>query len=106
MKYKTVKTLSWHLQISHNSVYHLQQALPRVLFRTQVVERKWKLRVRFSPSEGEPRASNEDFDDDWQRRFLACGVQVKITAKNSRYWMFSLLRLCFVLYGEIYDKNE
>ena len=23
------------------------------------------------PYEGEPRASNEDFDEDWQRRFLA-----------------------------------
>ena len=30
------------------------------------------------PYEGEPRASNEDFDEDWQRRFLAFGVQVKI----------------------------
>ena len=24
--------------------------------------------------EGEARASNEDFDEDWQTRFLACGV--------------------------------
>ena len=24
--------------------------------------------------EGEPCASNEDFNEDWQRRFLACGV--------------------------------
>ena len=24
------------------------------------------------PYEGGPRASNEDFDEDWQRRFLAC----------------------------------
>ena len=30
------------------------------------------------PYEGEPRASKEDFDEDWQRRFLAFGVQVKI----------------------------
>lgn len=29
------------------------------------------------PYEGEPRASNED-SEDWERRFLACGVQVKI----------------------------
>ena len=34
------------------------------------------------PYEGEPRASNEDFDEDWQRRFLACGVQVKIRTKT------------------------
>ena len=26
------------------------------------------------PYEGEPRASNEDFDEDWQRQFLACDV--------------------------------
>ena len=57
------------------------------------------------PFEEEPRASNEDFDEDWQRRFLACGVQVKIGAKNSCYWIFSLLLSCFVLSGEIYVKN-
>ena len=32
--------------------------------------------------EGEPRASNEDFDKDLQRRFLARGVQVKIRTKK------------------------
>ena len=53
------------------------------------------------PYEGEPRASNEDFDDDWQTRFIACGVQVKIRTKNSRYWMFSLSHLRFVFYDEI-----
>ena len=50
------------------------------------------------PYEGEPRAANEDFDEDWLRLFLACGVQVKIRTKDSRYWTFSLLRLCFVFY--------
>ena len=39
------------------------------------------------PYEGEPRALNEDFDEDWLRRFLARGVQVKISVKNFRYWM-------------------
>ena len=34
------------------------------------------------PYEGEPRASNEDFDEDLQRRFLARGVQVKIRTKK------------------------
>ena len=29
------------------------------------------------PYEGEQRASNEDFDEDWLRQFLACGVQIK-----------------------------
>ena len=33
------------------------------------------------PYEGEPRASNEDFDEDLQR-FLAHGVQVKIRTKK------------------------
>ena len=32
--------------------------------------------------EGEPRESNEDLDEDWLRRFLACGVQVKIRTKT------------------------
>ena len=42
---------------------NLQQALPRVVIhRTQVVEKKCKCTV--SPYEGEPRASNEDFDED------------------------------------------
>ena len=57
------------------------------------------------PYEGEPRESNEDFDQDWPRRFLACGVQVKIRTEKSRYWTFSLLRLCFVFYGDVYVKN-
>ena len=70
MTKKTVKTLSWHLQISHISCNfvsvsveihlkwspiamhaYLQQALSRVVIHhTQVVEKKWKLRVRFSPT--------------------------------------------------------
>ena len=29
------------------------------------------------PYEGEQLASNEDFEEDWIRKFLACGVQVK-----------------------------
>ena len=35
-----------------------------------------------SPYEGEPHALNEDFDEDWLRRFLGCGVQVKIRTKT------------------------
>ena len=57
------------------------------------------------PFEGDLRASNEDLDEERQRRFLARGVQVKIRTKNSRHWMFCLLRLCFIFYGEIYVKN-
>ena len=50
--------------------------------------------------------SNEDFDEDWQRRLrLSAAVLGQDRKKNSRYWMFSLLRLCFVFYGEIYVKN-
>ena len=37
------------------------------------------------PFEGELRASNEDLDEERQRRFLARGVQVKIRTKNSRH---------------------
>ena len=77
MTEKTVTTLSSHLQISYISrnfvsvgaeilLKYLQQALSRVLIRrTQIVKKKWKLRIRLSPNdEGEPRASNEDFDED------------------------------------------
>ena len=39
--------------------------------------------------EGEPRASHEDFDEEWRRQFLACGVQVKIRTKKSLFWKFS-----------------
>ena len=57
------------------------------------------------PYEGEPRTSNGDLDEYWQGLFLACGVQVKIRTKKPRYWMFCLLRLCFVFYGEICVNN-
>ena len=57
------------------------------------------------PYEGEPRVSNEDFDEDWQKRFLACSFQVKSRSKNSHYWIFILLRFCFVFYGESYAEN-
>ena len=52
--------------------------------------------------EVELRASIEDFDEDWLRRFLERGVQVKNRKKNSRYWMLSLFSLCSVFNGEIY----
>ena len=61
------------------------------------------------PYEGEPRASiaNEDVDGVWQSRFLACGVQVKIRTKKTPVteclWM---LRLCYVLNGEVYVQNR
>ena len=56
------------------------------------------------PYEGEPRPLNKDFDEDWQRQFLAFGVQVKIRPKNSCNWIFSFC-VCYVFYGEIYVKN-
>ena len=34
------------------------------------------------PYEGGPRASNEYFDEDWQRRFFACGFQIKTRTKT------------------------
>ena len=41
----------------------LQQALLRVVVHlTQVVEKKWELRVLFSPTKEKHVASNEDFD--------------------------------------------
>ena len=71
-----------------------------MIYRTQVAKNKLEVASTVQPYEGEPRASNEDFDEDfdedWQRRFLACGFQVKKRPKKSLYWIFSLLRLCFV----------
>ena len=48
------------------------------------------------PYEGYPRASNEDFDEDFQRRGFSPAVfRSRLGQKSSRYWMFSLLRLRF-----------
>ena len=83
----------------------IQQALPRVLSCAEEVKKKWKLTSMVQPKEGEPRAWNEDLVEGRQRRLLHCGDHVKIRTKISRYWMFSLLCLCFVFYEEIYDKS-
>ena len=92
--------------MSDSDVY-LPSASSTESFDTSYASSKEEMEVASTvqPYEGEPRASNKDFDEEWLGRFLACGVQVKIRTKNSRYWMFSLLRLCFVFYGEIYVKN-
>ena len=72
---------------------YLQQALPIVLIhRTQVIEKKWKLWVRFSLSM--ENCVKRRFR---QRRSLAC----EIKTENSRYWVFTSLRLCFVFCGKI-----
>ena len=63
-----------------------------------------KLEVRFSPTK-ENRVNETKISSKSDRRFLACSVQVEIMMKNSRYCMFSLLRLFFVFYGEIYVEN-
>ena len=84
---------------------YLQQALPRVLIhRTQVVKKEWKLRGRFSPTK-ENRIKRRSLQRLTKTVLVVCGVQVKIRTKISRYRMFSLFRLCFVFYGEIYVKN-
>ena len=58
------------------------------------------------PYEGQPRASNEDFYEVWLKDgFSSALFKSRLEQKNSRYWMFSLLLLCFVSYGEIYGKN-
>ena len=48
------------------------------------------------PFEGELRASNEDLDEERQRRFLARGVQVKIRTKKLP--SLNVLFVAFVLY--------
>ena len=64
-----------------------------------------KLEVRFSPTK-ENRVNETKISSKSDRRFLARSVQVEIMMKNSCYCMFSLLRLFFVFYGEIYVENE
>ena len=44
---------------------YFQQAVPRiVIHRTQVEQRKMEVASTVQPHEGEPRASNEDFDQE------------------------------------------
>ena len=63
-----------------------------------------KLQVRLSPTK-ENRVNETKISSKSDKRFLARSVQVEIMMKNSRYCMFSFLRLFFVFYGEIYVKN-
>ena len=82
--------------------------LPRiVIHRNQVVNKKWKLRVRSNPTQEkrvhQTKISTKSDNDGFS---LSGSVQVKIRTKNSSCWMFGLLRLCFVFYDEIYVKNE
>ena len=63
-----------------------------------------KLEVRFNPTK-ENRVNETKISSKSDRQFLARSVQVEIMMKNSRYCMFSLLRLFFVFYGEIYVNN-
>ena len=71
---------------------------------TQVIKREMEVAITIEPYEGELWASSEDFDEDWQRRLLTCGVQAKIREKISRYRMSRLLRLsCFR--GKIHLNN-
>ena len=93
--------------MSDSDVY-LPSASPTESCDTSYSSNKEEMEVASTvqPYEGEPRASNEDFDEDWQKRFLACSFQVKPRSKNSHYWIFILLRFCFVFYERIYDKNR
>ena len=82
--------------------------LPRIVInRNQVVNKKWKLRVRSNPTQEkrvhQTKISTKSDNDGFSP---SGGVQVKIRTKNSSCWMFGLLRLCFVFYDEIYVKNE
>ena len=86
---------------------YLQQTLWRVVIhRTQVVEEKWKFRVRFSLTKEnrvhQTKISTKTYKDD----FSPAVFRSRLGQKSSRYRMFSLLRLCFGFYGEINAKNE
>ena len=82
--------------------------LPRIVInRNQVVNKKWKLRVRSNPTQKnrvhQRKISTKSGNDGFSP---SGGVQVKIRTKNSSCWMFGLSRFCFVFYDEIYVKNE
>ena len=82
--------------------------IPRiVIHRNQVVNKKWKLRVRSNPTQEkrvhQTKISTKSDNDGFSP---SGSVQVKIRTKNSSCIMFGLLRLCFVFYDEIYVKNE
>ena len=66
---------------------YLEKILLRVVIhRTRVVEKKRKLRVPFSPSTNRNRVHRTKISTKTDKDgFLACGVQVKIGAKNSCY---------------------
>ena len=65
---------------------YLQQALPRVvIYRTPVVKRKWKLRVRFSATKENRVHHTKILTKNDEDSFVACGVQVKIRTKKSLF---------------------
>ena len=81
---------------------YIQKALPKVVIhRTQVVEKKWKLRVRFSPTkENRAHQTNISMKTD-KRRFLAYGVPDKIPITK-----YLVCCVCvFFFFGEMYVKN-
>ena len=59
-----------------------------MIHRTQVVKKKWQLQVRFRRTACIKQISRPRLKKG-QRRFLACGVKVKIRTKNSRYKILS-----------------
>ena len=61
--------------MSDSDVY-LPSASSTKSFDTSYASSKEEMEVvsTIQPYEGEPRASNEDFDEHWQRQFLARGV--------------------------------
>ena len=59
-----------------------------MIHRTQVVKKKWQLQVRFRRTTCIKQISRPRLKKG-QRRFLACGVKVKIRTKNSRYKILS-----------------
>ena len=54
---------------------YLRQALPSVVTHgIQVIKEEMEVASTVQAYKGEARASNEDFDEDRQTRFLSCGV--------------------------------
>ena len=77
---------------------YFQQAVSRIVIHRTQEEEEMEVASTVHPHEGELRASNEYFDQEWQRRFLIGGVQVKIRPEKLLLLnvLFAAFLFCFL----------
>ena len=76
-----------------------------MIHRTRVVEKRLKLRVRFSFQKEKCVRQTKISTKTGKDGFLPAVFRSRLGQKNSCYCMFSMSRLCFVFYCEIYVNN-